>query len=138
MESKIPIPTDNINKFYALFGLILFITSVLGVALVSSTTNEKIYQLIRDYHAIQTDNAEQVESPLAGVIEKLIEIQGSNKRFFLNVLHLTIIGSIWLMWHGFRQWRDVIQPKQDELLDLQILKLKQEVKSSERRSHWGE
>ena len=25
MESKIPLPTDNIYKFYALFGLLLFI-----------------------------------------------------------------------------------------------------------------
>jgi len=45
MESKIPLPTDNIYKFYALFGLLLFITSGLTVVWNSNTTNETIHSL---------------------------------------------------------------------------------------------
>jgi uncharacterized Tic20 family protein len=130
MEPKIPLPTDNIYKFYALFGLMLLITSILGTILVNTSTNEKLYELIKEYEAIPKEQKEKSKSTLAEVIEKLIDVQIKNKYFFLYSLGATSGISIILMWYGFRQWHTKIQPKQDELFELQLSKLRKELEHS--------
>jgi len=49
MESKIPLPTDNIYKFYALFGLMLLITVPLFINWISNITKENLYRLVKEY-----------------------------------------------------------------------------------------
>ena len=44
MEDKIPIPTDNIYKFYALFGLVLFIFCAGSFIFVQEKTNDLLVQ----------------------------------------------------------------------------------------------
>jgi hypothetical protein len=44
LQSRIPLPTDNIFKFYALFGLLLTIFGFASVLYLNKTTNELIYQ----------------------------------------------------------------------------------------------
>ncbi len=127
MESKIPLPTDNIYKFYALFGLMLLITSILGVVWLSTSTNEKLYSLVKEYEAIPGTKEEKEKSDLAKVIEKRLEVQVSNKKLFLQGLGLTIGFAIMLSGYGFRQWHTKIQPKQDEYFELQLEKLRREV-----------
>ena len=129
MEPRIPLPTDNIYKFYALFGLLLIITSVLGTILVSTSSNDKIQELVKEYEGIAEEKKK--ESVLAKVIEKRIDVQAKNKQFFLNSLAVTAGVSILLMFYGFWQWHTKIQPKQDEYFNLQMQKLRKELENSE-------
>lgn len=130
MESKIPLPTDNIYKFYALFGLMLLITSIFGVIFVSASTNEKLYELVKEHELIPEEQKEKGKSTLAVVIKQRIDIQLKNKVFFLFSLGATSGVSIILMWYGFRQWHTKIQPKQDELFELQLSRLRKELEQS--------
>jgi uncharacterized membrane protein YidH (DUF202 family) len=130
MESKIPLPTDNIYKFYALFGLMLLVTSIMGAVLVSASTNEKVHSLVKEYESIPGTKEEKESSDLAKVIEKRLEVQGSNKKFFMRALGAVIGVAIWLMGYGFWQWQTKIQPKQDEYFELQLEKLRREVGDS--------
>lgn len=127
MESKIPLPTDNIYKFYALFGLALLITSIIGAVSVSTSTNDKLHSLVKEYESIPVPKE---KSELAKVIEKRLEVQVSNKKFFSQVLGAIIGVAIWLMGYGFWQWHTKIQPKQDEYFELQLQKLRREVGDS--------
>lgn len=52
MESKIPLPTDNIFKFYALFGVLILIASIVSVVWINNSTNERIHSLIREYESL--------------------------------------------------------------------------------------
>ncbi len=51
MESKIPIPTDNIYKFYALFGLVILISCIAAFLYVYSSTNELIFKKAIEYQS---------------------------------------------------------------------------------------
>lgn len=131
MESKIPLPTDNIYKFYALFGLMLLITSILGVVWLGTSTNEKVHSLVKEYQAIPGTQEEKDNNEFAKLIEKRLEIQISNKQLFLRGFGVTIGIAIMLSWYGFRQWHTKIQPKQDEYFELQLEKLRSEVEGSD-------
>jgi hypothetical protein len=127
MESKIPLPTDNIYKFYALFGLLLFITAVVGVVVVNTSAAEKIHLLVKEYQEIGGDAASKESNPLAKIIEKRLDVTVKNKEFFYQALGVLIAFAMYLMFYGFVQWHKKIQPRQDELLDLQIERLRLEV-----------
>jgi uncharacterized Tic20 family protein len=130
MESKIPLPTDNIFKFYALFGVLLLITSIMGTIWVSTSTNEKLHSLVKEYELISGSKEEKEQSNLAKVIEIRMKVQTENKKNFTYSLAFISGLSFWLMLYGFRQWHTKIQPKQDEYFDLQLKKLRQEVEGS--------
>jgi len=130
MESKIPLPTDNIYKFYALFGLMLLITSFLAIVFVSNSTNEKLHDLVKEYEAIPGLDEEKEETPLAKFIEKRIAVEVENKKTFILSLGTTSGIAVLFIWYGFRQWHTKIQPKQDEYFDLQLQKLKQEIENN--------
>ncbi len=131
MESRIPIPTDNIFKFYALFGLLLLITSIMGHVWVSTSTNEKVHSLVKEYEGIT--GAKEEKSDLAKVIEIRMKVQAENKKAFTYGFSATIGIAFWLMLYGFWQWHTKIQPKQDEYFELRVQKLKQEIKRSNKQ-----
>lgn len=119
MESKTPLPTDNIYKFYALFGLLLLITSSLSIIWLSNTTNETIHSLVKEYEALPGNTEEKEESALGKIIEARVDVATTNRKHF-NIA----LGAIWgmslcLLFYGFRQWHTKIQPKQDAYFDLQ-------------------
>lgn len=58
MENKIPLPTDSIYKFYALFGLLLFIFSIGSTIYVSRSTNELVFT-----SAIEFETLKVIEKP---------------------------------------------------------------------------
>ncbi|MEJ1359325.1 MAG: hypothetical protein RPU51_14315 [Candidatus Sedimenticola sp. (ex Thyasira tokunagai)] len=130
MESRIPIPTDNIFKFYAMFGLLLLITSIMGTIWVSTSTNEKLHSLVKEYEGLAGTKEEKEKSDLAKVIEIRMNVQAENKKTFKYGLSAITGMAFWLMVYGFWQWHTKIQPKQDEYFELQLQKLRQENKSS--------
>jgi hypothetical protein len=128
MESRIPLPTDNIYKFYALFGLLLFIFGIGASIAQIKLTNDfmvKSYIELEMLKAIEKPNA--VEALRRTVTERMIDIEKSDKEVFKWGLALIAAAGFFLMIYGFGKWHSRIQPMQDELLQLQLEKLRREL-----------
>jgi hypothetical protein len=136
MESRIPVPTDNIYKFYALFGLLLFIFAVGAVFYNVRATNELIYSyVIQSTELRSIQNPTPLQSAKLVVLDKQREIALSDKQFFQWACAAMIVVAFWAMGHGFRKWQLEIQPVLDEtaktqleIAKLQLEKLRGEVK----------
>lgn len=131
--NRIPIPTDNIYKFYALFGLALIFASVLMVFVTTSNTNEEVFK-----RTIEMETLKAVKEPTAPekvraeILQKLIDIAIADKKF-INQLCGGVLGiGIVAVVFGFSRWHMLVQPAQDELVRLQIRKLKEEIRMSTR------
>lgn len=126
MNSNIPLPTDNIYKFYALFGLLLVISSILATIYVSNQIFSSGLNLVKQYEEIKQLTPE--ETPLTiSLIENQLKNLGANKNTQLQILGGIIGLGLALMIYGFWHWHHKIQPKHDKLLDLQIQKLEKEL-----------
>jgi uncharacterized membrane protein YidH (DUF202 family) len=126
MQSNIPLPTDNIYKFYALFGLLLIISSILAFVYVNSQTFNSGFTLVKEYEALKNMPSNK-DSLTLHLIEGQIKVLGDNKKFQLQFLGGLIGIGLLLMAYGFWHWHHKIQPQHDRLLKLQILKLEKEV-----------
>ena len=128
MESRIPLPTDNVYKFYSLFGILLIIFSLGSTVYVSSSTNELILDTAIEYHSLENDPARtSLEEAQYLVLKKKIDIAKSNKFFYMYFLGGVLGMGIILAWYGFKKWHREIQPVQDEIAKLTLLKLKKEL-----------
>ncbi|MGI1670825.1 MAG: hypothetical protein K6L74_10950 [Neptuniibacter sp.] len=130
MESRIPLPTDNVFKFYALFGLLLSIFGFGALLYVNQAHNNLIYENTVEYqtlkHRHESVRTLQDEARLH-VLESKLEIAKQNKDAYLVCIGVITFVGIYMIWYGFRTWHTVIQPMQDEITRLNIKKLKQEV-----------
>jgi hypothetical protein len=132
MENRIPLPTDNIFKFYALFGLLLFVVGwVLAIQSMNSHNDFffKSFVKMEEHKAIPSPTpADQMRLKMQ---EKEIEIAIANKEFYkwANAL-ITVFGFL-AMVYGFKTWHTRIQPLQDEILVLQKKKLELEIQAME-------
>jgi hypothetical protein len=128
MENRIPIPTDNIYKFYALFGLLVFIFALGSTIYVSGLTNDFLFTAIVDVEGLKAiEKPTSVELAKRKTLERRIEIAISNKDFYIRALG--VIGGIAVisMFFGFSKWHRTVQPIQDEITRLQLEKLRREV-----------
>lgn len=128
MLERIPLPTDNIYKFYALFGLVLFIFSFSSVIYINKSTNELLLEAVIDHKTLdaiekRTPNQEAIK----GALERKVELVASNKKFFHYCISAISALSLYLMYYGFRHWHTKIQPVQDEIAELTLKKLRAEV-----------
>jgi hypothetical protein len=128
MENRVPLPTDNVYKFYALFGLLLVIFALSAGIYTTKTTNDQMFVAI-----VELEELESIATPspkeLAkrAVIERQMELAKSDRQvFYWGGIALGVMGAIGMMF-GFERWHSVIQPKQDELVELQLMKLRHEV-----------
>jgi len=129
MLSKMSLPTDNIYKFYAIFGLLLLITSLFLFTQLVSNYNNKAFDRYIDLEilkAVNKPNAEQKAKK--EILEAKKDIDTSDKNFYLTCLGLFVGLSLFSMLYGFYQWHNKIQPMQDKAEKLNIYKLKLEVK----------
>ncbi len=130
MQSKIPLPTDNIFKFYALFGLLLLIASLFFFTQLISSYNDKAfdrYIKLEVLNAIEKLTSEQ--KARKEILETQKEIDKFDKQLYLNGISVFIALSILSMFFGFHQWHTKIQPMQDKASELSIEKLKLEIKA---------
>ena len=128
MENRIPLPTDNIYKFYALFGLLLAIFCIGASIYLNKSTNDALFQIAVEYDTLEANPVRsRSQEARYQIIRKQIEIAKNNKQFYLIGLSILLASGIWMIWHGFRKWHTEIQPNQDEITRLSIKKLKQEV-----------
>ncbi len=126
MQSNIPIPTDNIYKFYALFGLLLIISSILAIVYVSNQTFNSGFTLVKEYEALKNIPSNK-DSLTLHLIEGQVKALGDNKKFQLQFLGGLIGTGLSLMIYGFWNWHHKVQPRHDRLLELQITKLEKEL-----------
>jgi hypothetical protein len=126
MESPIPLPTDNIYKFYALFGLSLFIFCVGASIYNVYHSNETVFQSMIESAAITDTNSPEAVVKKQ-VLEKRYELAVEDRKGFDKILtRFGIIGML-MMFGGFLLWQFITQPVQDEIAKLQRDKLRYEV-----------
>lgn len=129
MDNRIPIPTDNIYKFYAFFGLLLLMFSIGSSIYIHGTTNELIFSAAVEIETLNSiQQPSQVDEVKKKVIEKKLEIATQDKKFIINMLGFLIAISGMLMYYGFLKWHKEIQPIQDETARLQLEKLRKETR----------
>lgn len=128
MENKVPLPTDSIYKFHALFGLLIFIFCIGATLYLTRTTNELIFTSVIEYETLKTiEKPTSVEAAKRQGIEKRVEIALADKEFFLAAIGVIAGVGIFSMFYGFSKWHRKIQPIQDEMARLQLEKLRHEV-----------
>ncbi|VWX60064.1 conserved hypothetical protein [Burkholderiales bacterium 8X] len=131
---KLPLPTDNIYKFYALFGLLLFIFAAGATVALQRGTNDSVYKLYVELESIRATSANPTAatekkgepSIREALLERLIEVAKEDKKTLSTYLSVLIAFSILLALAGFYKWHTQIQPIQDEMLRLQLAKLRRE------------
>jgi len=144
MQPSIPIPTDNLYKFQALFGLAIIISAMVGLYLAYATTNSELIAISDRYYELEKEQlADQQEVVAIGatvasdarsmnaaegvraVLEKRIEVAVRNRGAYTVFLFLVMLGGGLLAFFGFSAWAK-IQPLHDRLLQLQVLKAEKE------------
>lgn len=130
MNSKIPIPTDNIFKFTATFGLVLMISSLTLMILLFQNTNDVIFKNAKAIYDLDVSNrSDNDKKRRAELLKKEVDIAVSNRNIGKWFLAFLTVGGGFLSFVGFRQWYKKLQPMHDSLLELQLEKEKYEVKS---------
>ena len=121
MENRIPIPTDNIYKFYALFSLVLLIFSIGSIIYSGRTSNAEVSQLAPELIRLgHLKNPTSMDKEMKLVLEKRLQVVKVDRQiYFFLLIALTFISTVGMVF-GFDRWHKVLQPKQDRLLDLQI------------------
>lgn len=128
MDNIIPLPTDNIYKFYALFGLLLVIFVISAVIYLNQSTNELIFSSELEYEILKTiKNPTPVDLAKIKQIEKKIEIILTNKKFMVNSIGVLLAIALIAIVYGFFKWHLEVQPLQDEIMRSQLEKLKHEL-----------
>ena len=129
MENRVPLPTDNIYKFYALFGLLLIIFSIGAMVYVNQSTNDLVFDVAVEYETLKADPVRSVaDEARFMLLERKLEIAGLNKKTFMLCLAALFVGGGFMVLYGFRKWHTEVQPVQDEIARLSLLKLRREVR----------
>ncbi len=132
MESRVPLPTDNIYKFYALFGLLLLIFGIASTLYVNKSSNDLVFEVGVEYELLNANPVREVsEEARFQLLKKKLEVSKSNKLFFLSSLGVLIGIGVSMMGYGFKKWHMEIQPIQDEMAKLNLKKLRREVGEDE-------
>lgn len=137
MDSKISVPTDNIYKFMATFGLVVIISSLTLLIYMYQYTNDVIYKNATAIYDIDIGSrSDKDKERRVKLLESEVKIAVTNRDIGkFGFLALFTIGLIISM-YGFNKWYAFIQPKHDEILKLQRIKLQGEVNRL-RKSSWG-
>ncbi|GEM_PF-906487 len=125
MQPNVPVPTDSLYKFLALFGLVLMISSLLGTVALVRSSNQQIFEAAKEVAAIGTPQSKEAEDYVKAMQRKAVI--AAEDRDGLAWL-LAICGAIGVAFSiaGFTRWHK-IQPLHDELLELQVAKARMEV-----------
>ena len=128
MQSKIPVPTDNIYKFYALFSLLIFISFSYLLITSIQTYNEQAFSRYIEYETLK-----EIKSPTneqkakLAVIKRQEEIDKVDKKSIHDIMSFVIVCSMLGIIFGFYRWHTKIQPDQDKRNKYELEKLKLEV-----------
>lgn len=139
MDNKIPLPTDNIYKFYSMFGLLLLIFGFGSIIYLNKVTNNLVFESLielENLNSIQQKSA--LEDAQEKVVLRKVELATKDKKSFINLLHLMIMGGSIMMIYGFLKWHTKVQPIQDEISKLTLEKLRYEVETMKDKENKGD
>jgi hypothetical protein len=127
MDSKIPLPTDNVYKFYALFGLVLLVFGLASTLYLTKSTNEFMATAYVDLEDLKSQTVlTPRDAARKRLLERQVEVATKDKELLLSgAAVVAAIGTL-AMCLGFARWQFKIQPVQDEVAELQLAKLRQE------------
>jgi hypothetical protein len=121
MDNNVPLPTDNIYKFYALFGLALLIFSIWSLLAMNRSSNDAAFNYLTEIHALKQKSSPQPgDNVKLAALERRLEITAEDRSFFTWALAVLSGVAVIGISYGFGKWQNEIQPKQDELMALQI------------------
>lgn len=122
MNSKLAIPTDNIYKFEAIFGLAILLASLLGLIYSLGSYPETLFNAAIELEKI-TDNEKKVnlESAYAGSMQ-------AGLQFALGVSIIGCVVGVICSRYGFNKWSNLVQPVDDSIRALDKQKLDLEIK----------
>lgn len=128
MEHRIPLPTDNIFKFYAMFGLLIFIFGLSAVIYTTKSANDFLSVAVVDLEELKSLPTPSVrESARRQILQRQIDIAIGDRKYFEWIcIGLSTLG-FFGMFYGFQKWHKEVQPKLDEISELQLQKLRHEV-----------
>jgi hypothetical protein len=130
MDSKVPLPTDNVFKFYALFGLVIIIFGLYSILYVNKSANELISKSLLSVEAIEMiEKPSDYQKAELAILKKKKEVAIADRDIFIKFLGGLIGVGLMLAIYGFHRWHTIIQPMQDNLVKLTIEKLKLEIQS---------
>ncbi|WP_410498128.1 hypothetical protein [Chitinibacter sp. S2-10] len=121
MYDKIPLPTDSLYKFCALFALFLIIFSFAAPIYTTSNTNQLIFKTVVEIEALKAINQPTpVEKTKIAALQKSMEIavkdrDGIKTYSLILAVLATLIGIF-----GFERWYSVTQPIADEFAKVQL------------------
>jgi hypothetical protein len=130
MQSKVPLPTDNIYKFYSLFGLFLFLSCVYVFVNLHQDYNQKAFKRYLESETLRSlKSLDATQIATKNILEMQNKIDASDKKFFLQIIGGVLGISLLLMGYGFHQWHTKIQPQQDKAIEKNLEKLDLEIRS---------
>jgi len=123
------VPTDNVYKFLAIFGLVMVIASFWGAITQTSLTNKVAVASAPEIAALEAN-----QSPTPGekakldVLKKRLQVAVEDRKTINN--YCTVLAALGTLasFIGFSFWYSKIQKHQDRLLNLQVLE-------AERKEH---
>ncbi|WP_341218017.1 hypothetical protein [Neptunomonas phycophila] len=123
---KIPIPTDNVYKFYAIFGIFLILLTVSTCVYITTLTQSFILKAKYDRQTAEISSQENKNIIINLALESESRAR-SNQRFAITFSLFSLIIAVVLTVIGFNKWKKDIQSKNDNIMDLQIKKLEVEL-----------
>ena len=130
MQPNIPVPTDNIYKFLALFGIIMFISGLWGLAYFAEKYNELGYENYLELELINI-KIKKDATPEDITRRTVLEWYAKAIRRYWTIFEYSFTAcaafGFFLSVFGYYSWFRNVQPNQDELLNLQIEKMRREI-----------
>ncbi len=132
MNSRLSIPTDNIYKFYAIFGLAFCIGALTLFVFTYNTHLESSVSLTLELTKLESNNSEDnLIQAKKEMLQNLLKIGNSNKDLYMSIISLSFSLGLFVMAIGFYRWHYKIQPQLDRLVVLQIKQLEQALSKGE-------
>ena len=132
MTPRMSVPTDNIYKFYALFGLVLLLSSIFGIVYSVNYTNQELFSIATQIGLYKEDGTiTPFEEGQIEILEKLRDILMTDKKFYSGFLTFTSCAGMILMIAGFFHWHIVVQRRDDKYIELRIRLLEKELSKSQ-------
>lgn len=131
MNQNVPIPTDNVYKFYAMFGLVVMLTTAIMFFIRHEEYNRRAFERHIPMKLLKSkEDLDDQQTHELYLYEQKAGIDESNKKFELSLyMFLFFLPGTLLTTYGFFMWHTKIQPAQDKLIELQLKRLEGEVKA---------
>jgi len=131
MNLPMSVPTDNVYKFLAIFGLVMVIASFWGVITQTSLTNEIVLVSAPEIAALEANqSATPGEKAKLDVLKKRKEAAIEDRKEINNLCSKMAGWGTAVSLAGFFLWYWVIQRLQDRLLKLQVLETERKERES--------